>query len=60
MSVPYHQLNQLVAMGVLSEEDLSIIKDWAVPFEHLIDLLFDKGRMTKYQADLICNRRAEC
>ena len=61
MSTVTNSLNQLKEMGLLTEEDLSICGKIAeaedVSVDSLVDLLVEQGRLTKYQAGVICNRR---
>ena len=61
MSTVPDSLSQLVQMGLLTEDDLSLCGEMAKPqdasIDDLVDLLVERRRLTKYQADVICNRR---
>ncbi len=61
MSTVPDSLSQLVEMGLLTEDDLSICGEVSKPedasVDHLIDLLVERRRLTKYQADVISGRR---
>lgn len=61
MSTVPDSLSHLKQMGLLTDEDLSVFKDIAevesLSSESLIDALVDQGKLTTYQADVICNRR---
>ncbi len=63
MSTVPDSLSQLVAMGLLTEDDLSICGEMARPedasMKSLIELLVERRRLTKYQGDLIVNGRPD-
>lgn len=61
MSTVPDTLSRLKHLGLLTDEDLSVCKDIGtsetLTNESIIDALVNQGKLTAYQADVICNRR---
>lgn len=61
MSTVYSSLSHLKELGLLTEEDLSLCEkassDSSSSIDSLVDLLIDRGRLTRYQGSVITNRR---
>ncbi len=56
----YSSLSHLRDMGLLTEEDLHVCEsaiDRNTSIDNLVELLVNRGRLTKYQGSVICNRR---
>src|SRR5688572_29852325 len=61
MNTVYSSLSHLKELGLLTEEDLSLCEkasgDSSSSIDSLVDLLIVRGRLTKYQGNVITNRR---